>query len=526
MTSPNTPAPRSRSTSIPTALARILLLGGTLAVTVFFAPVLVGQQNWLWLAVLLISAAGIFLLYSTERFIPGKYLFPGTFFLIVFLITPIALTVGYSFTNFGDGTRGTKEEAISSIVGNSVQQTEGSPRYNLTIATTGNPTEGPFELYLVAPATGQAFVGSHEQPLTPLGSDEVTVVDNFVTGVDDATILEPREINNAFAEISKIAVEVDETRAIRALGVNQAYEGTFVLQYDEATDTIANTQTGDTYTVGAVGGSEYFVDENGERAFSQSWLQNVGLANYERLFSNANISGQFLKALGWTLFFAAGSMVLTFVAGLLLALTLNDDRVRGKRLYRSFLLLPYAVPGFIALLIWSNFYNRDFGLINDLLGTGINWLGDPTLAKVAVLLTNLWMGFPYMFLVCTGALQSIPDDVKEAARIDGASPLQATIKIISPLLLVAVAPLLVANFAFNFNNFNAIELLTGGGPFPAGEYTRGATDILISMVYRIAFGGSGADFGFAAAVSVCLFGLTGIIAALQFRLTRGFEDVN
>ncbi|HLR96774.1 MAG TPA: ABC transporter permease subunit [Jiangellaceae bacterium] len=519
-------ARRSRSTSLSAIIARVLVLGGTLAVTIFFVPVLLGQQNWLWLTVLLVSAGAIFLLYSTRRFVPGKYLFPGTFFLVVFLITPIVLTVGYSFTNFGDGTRGTKEEAIASIVGNSVEQTEDSPRYALTIATTGSPIDGPFEFYLVDPGTGETFVGSLDQPLTPVAADEVSLVDGRVTEVEGATILSPREVNSAYEEIEQIAVQVDENSAIRALGVNQAFQGTTVLRYDEATDSITNTQTGEVFTVGRVGDSEYFVDQNGERAFSQSWLQNIGTANYERLFTNASIGGQFLTALGWTLVFAVGSMVLTFVVGLFLALSLNDDRLRGRRFFRSFLLLPYAVPGFIALLIWSNFYNRDFGLINDLLGTSLNWLGDPTLAKAAVLLTNLWMGFPYMFIVCTGALQAIPDEVKEAARIDGATALQTTIKIISPLLLVAVAPLLVANFAFNFNNFNAIELLTGGGPFPAGEYTRGATDILISMIYRIAFGGSGADFGFAAAVSVCLFVLTGVIAALQFRITRVLENVN
>lgn len=212
--------------------------------------------------------------------------------------------------------------------------------------------------------------------------------------------------------------------------------------------------------------------------------------------------------------------------GAFLALVLNDDRLKGKRLYRSFLLLPYAVPGFISLLIWSNFYNKDFGLINNLLHLDINWLGDPTMAKVAVLLTNLWMGFPYMFIICTGALQSIPEDIKEAARIDGASRFQTTVRVIAPLLLVAVAPLLVSSFAFNFNNFNAIQLLTGGGPFGQGEYTAGGTDILISMIYRIAFGGSGADFGFASAVSVALFFITGLLAALQFRATRVLEDFN
>ncbi|MGO3313149.1 MAG: ABC transporter permease subunit, partial [Brachybacterium tyrofermentans] len=286
------------------------------------------------------------------------------------------------------------------------------------------------------------------------------------------------------------------------------------------------SQTDEEFTVGKVGDSEYFVDADGKRAFSQSWLQNVGGSNYERLFTNAGIAKQFGAAFVWTLIFALGSVLLTFVVGFALALVLNDERMRGRRLYRSVLLMPYAVPGFISLLVWSNFYNRDFGLINETLGLHLDWMGDPTLAKAAVLLTNLWMGFPYMFIVSTGALQAIPNDVTEAARMDGASRLQTTLKVVTPLLMVAVAPLLVASFAFNFNNFNAIQLLTEGGPFLPGEYTRGGTDILISMIYRIAFGGSGADFGFASAVSVALFALTGVLAAIQFRFTNVLEDVN
>ena len=242
--------------------------------------------------------------------------------------------------------------------------------------------------------------------------------------------------------------------------------------------------------------------------------------------TGTTLRGGFLSIFAWNLGFAALSVVTTFVLGMLLALLFNDERLKGRRLYRSILLMPYAVPGFIALLVWSNFYNQDFGLINTTLGINVNWLGDPTMAKVAVLLTNLWMGFPYMFIVSTGALQAIPGDVMEAARMDGANRFQTTMRVVTPLLLVAVAPLLVASFAFNFNNFNAIQLLTEGGPFLPGEYTRGGTDILISMIYRIAFGGSGADFGFASAVSVALFVLTGILAAIQFRFTNILEDVN
>ena len=525
MTSTHAPVHRTRSTSVPAMVTRILVLGITLAVTVFIAPVLISQQSWMWLTVLLLSAAGIFALYSTKRFVPGKYLFPGTFFLSIFLILPIILTVGYSFTNYGDGTRGTKEQAIGSIVANSVQQSPDAPRYAMTVATTGTAAEGPFELFLVDPDDGTVYRGDTENALEEVPAGDVTVAEGRVTDVDGLTVLNAAEVNAVYNDLIELTVPVDDSSAVRPLGVNQAFVGTTVLQYDEGADTITDTATGEVYTVGLIGDEEYFVDSDGQRAFSQSWLQSVGISNYERLFTNPTVAGQFFSAFVWTLVFAAGSVLLTFALGFALALILNDQRLKGRRIYRSILIMPYAIPGFISLLVWSNFYNQEFGLINQTLGLNLNWFGDPTLAQTAVLLTNLWMGFPYMFIVSTGALQAIPKELTEASRMDGASPFQATSKIVLPLLLVAVAPLLVSSFAFNFNNFNAIELLTGGGPFPDGS-GRGSTDILISMVYRIAFGGSGADFGFASAVSVCLFILTGVLAAIQFRFTNVLEDVN
>lgn len=525
MTSTQAPAHATRSSSTPALLLRVLFLGVVLAATIWIVPALIGLGQWMWVAVVVLSAVAIFVLYSTKRFIPGKYIFPGTFFLVVFLITPILLTVGYSFTNFGDGTRGTKEQAITSITANSVQQSPDGKRYQMAVGTKGDPTAGPFELFLVDPEDQKVYSGSSEEELAPVDPDDVTVKDGRVTAADGYTILTPRQINAAGQEIQKVAVPVDDTSAIRMLTANQAFEGTTTMRYDEQSDTFTSTTTGETYSVKKIGDSEYYVDSQG-KPLPQSWLQPVGFSNYKQLLTNGKIASQFAAAFGWTLVFAGGSVLLTFLVGFALALILNDERLKGRRIYRSILLMPYAVPGFIALLTWSNFYNRDFGLINQTLHLHLNWFGDPTLAKVAVLLTNLWMGFPYMFIVCTGALQAIPGDVKEAARMDGASPLQATARVIMPLLLVAVSPLLVASFAFNFNNFNAIQLLTGGGPFAAGEYTRGGTDILISMIYRQAFGGSGADFGFASAMSVALFVLTGILAALQFRFTNALEDVN
>ena len=154
-------------------------------------------------------------------------------------------------------------------------------------------------------------------------------------------VLDMREVNAAYNELQQLAVPVDDTSAIRPLSVNQAFVGTTVLQYDEERDVIVDTASGTEYSVAKVGDTEYFVGEDGRPAFSQSWLQNVGTKNYERLFTNSNIASQFLGAFTWTLVFAAGSVLSTFILGFALALILNDERLKGRRLYRSILLMPY-----------------------------------------------------------------------------------------------------------------------------------------------------------------------------------------
>lgn len=523
---PQTSPRREKRTTLITLIVKILFLGSVASIAIWLVPLLVRFEMWVWLGVVLAASVAIFTIYLTKRFIPGKYIFPGTFFLSVLLIVPVAMTVNYSLTNYADGARGSRDAAVRSIIGNSVMQTPDSPIYNLAIGTRYSAETGPFSFFLVDRAQPESPVkhGSADETLSLFDGD-VSVVDGQVTSAEGYTLLSPREINAAFGAIRETVVLVDDTSAIRVQGINTAFQGRATLVWDEATATITDALTGETFTPGLVGSSYFFVDGDGNRAFSQGWLQHIGFDNYARLFGDQNIRSQFLDALVWTIVFAFGSVFLTFVVGYFLATTLNDPRLRFRRTIRSFLLLPYAVPGFISILVWSSFFNRDFGLINEMLGTSLNWLGDPTLARIAVLVTNTWLGFPYMFIVCTGALQSIPADVTEAAEIDGATGLQRSLRITMPLLLVAVAPLLVASFAFNFNNFNLIELLTGGGPFQPGQFTRGSTDILISMIYRIAFGGSGADFGFASAVSVMLFVITGVIAAMQFRLTRRLEDI-
>jgi arabinogalactan oligomer/maltooligosaccharide transport system permease protein len=179
----------------------------------------------------------------------------------------------------------------------------------------------------------------------------------------------------------------------------------------------------------------------------------------------------------------------------------------------------------MSILIWGGMFDTEFGAINALLGTKIAWFLDPMFARVAVIVVNLWLGFPYFYLISNGALQAIPGELAEAAIIDGASNRQVFWQITLPLLLKILTPLLIASFAFNFNNFNLIFLLTGGGPRNDldGEIA-GATDILISYTYRIAFGSQTQDLGLASAVSVVIFIIVAAISLYGVRRSKVLEE--
>lgn len=244
------------------------------------------------------------------------------------------------------------------------------------------------------------------------------------------------------------------------------------------------------------------------------------------------MSGPFGRVFAWTVTFAALSVITTFVLGLTLAVLLNDPYLKFRQLYRVLVIVPYAVPAFISILVWKGLLNVNLGIINHVLmqlfHLKIPWFSDPMWAKVAIILVNLWLGYPYMMIVSLGALQSIPGELYEAALVDGASWWQRFSKITLPLLLMPLAPLLIGSFAFNFNNFTLIYLLTGGGPpIPGAQTPAGATDILLSYTYNLAFkGGVGNQYGLAAAVSMIIFLIIATISAINFRFTGALEDLS
>jgi arabinogalactan oligomer/maltooligosaccharide transport system permease protein len=513
---------RPGSTTTTGLLVKIVLLGLVLAIAIFAAFPLIGQRQWLGLALVIGVTALLFWIYLSPRRIPAKYLIPGTLFLLAFQVFPVLYTMSTAFTNFGDAHRGSKEDAIRAIEGASITKVEGSTDYRLSIATQGDPITGDIVFLLSDPETRASQVGTPDG-LEPLPADGLQFSpEGNITEAPGYTILTIGAAGAREEDLAEFSVPTPNG-AIVAAGLTRAFEGAPQRAYDAACDCIRDSETGQTWTADDSQG--FFVDADGEN-LAQGWQINVGLRNFVDVVTDPLIAKYFFRTLIWNFAFAALTVAITFALGLLVAIVLNHERLRGQRMYRSLLILPYAMPAFAMLLLWRDMFNTDFGLINRMFNSEVNWFGKPLTAMLAVLLVQLWMGYPYMFLVCTGALQSIPGDLKEAASVDGAKPVHAFRTIIFPLLLVALAPLMIASFAFNFNNFNAIYMVSEGGPFPPDNPQIGATDILITYTYRLAFGGQGAQYGFAAAVSVFIFLIVAVISIVGFRRTRALEEVN
>ncbi|MCC6799994.1 MAG: ABC transporter permease subunit, partial [Anaerolineae bacterium] len=310
--------------------------------------------------------------------------------------------------------------------------------------------------------------------------------------------------------------------------------------YDEKQNTFVDQDTGALYR--AINGTFTLVRnsvsadviEDLPTTLSPGYYKIIGFDHFKRLFTDQRLRGPFVRIFLWTIAHAFLAVVTTFSLGLSFALLLNDKLIPGRKVWRSLILIPYAIPSFISTLVWRGLLNPRLGLINDFLerilgeGNAPGWYSDPMWAKAGILLIQLWLGFPYMMLICTGALQSIPQDMYEAAEVDGANSWQRFRNLTLPLLLVAVGPLLIASFAYNFNNFTVIELFNQGGPPIANSSVpAGHTDILITYTYEQAFGsGGGTNYAFASAITLVIFLLVAAITIFNYRFTRSWEETS
>lgn len=511
-------------TSLLPRLFGLALLVAVDAFLIWFISQLIPLGYYPLAAAIIVIAVFVNIVVLVKKAYPLRWMVVGLVLMGLFTIYPILFTIWVSFTNYGEGHLITKQQAIDQILRVTyLPETGRSYRW-----TAFQSPDGEYALWLID-AEGQGYLALPGEPLAqpPPGEMGVGALDEN----DIPEAIEGYRRLNAFqaaADQNLTSIQFgEEGKTIQIRSPREAAELQPLYEYDAEQDAMINQQTG----IGYKNLRGTFTSSSGQ-ALRPGFVENVGWTNFREFFISPALRGPLVRIIAWNFAFAFFSLLLNFSLGLAIAVLFNDPRFPLKKLIRSLLILPYTVPALITILIWRGMLNPELGVIDrfleGLFGWAPPWFTDPTWAKIAILLVNLWLSYPYFMLISSGALQSIPEDIYAAAQVDGASPWQQFWHITLPLLLVAVGPLLVASFTFNFNNFNLIYLFNGGGPPMAGTPTpAGHTDILISYVYNLAFSGStGVNYGFASAITIIIFLIVGAITLFQFRYTRMWEEVS
>ena len=502
---------------------KIALFIKVIVVTLFVSVLLLlaqsafAQEEYVIAAFLVIAVLLLGVTYLTKVSVPLKFFIPGILLLTAFVVGPILYTVAMSGFNYKTGNIISKEEAIVQIKVRGIEPAPSGLTFDIKLGTV----EGKPAILASDINTPEYFISTLEERIPLVGSSLTLNEYGVAVEAPNFTPLTESEFSTADKLFTGSRFTFDDKYFIALEGFEAGVVSQQILEFDPQSDQFRNLLTGAIYTDNGRG--NYALTDDKNAILEPGWRAPIWFENYSNIITDSRVREPLIRVFIWTVLFALLTVLTTFALGLLLALALNKP-IRGRRIYRSILVLPYAMPSVMSILIWGGMFNTEFGAINTLLGTNIAWFSDPNFARVAVILVNLWLGFPYFYLISSGSLQAIPSELMEAAAIDGANPRQIFRKITLPLLLQILSPLLIASFAFNFNNFNLIYLLTGGGPRNEldGEIA-GATDILISYTYKIAFGTGTQDLGLASAISLIIFLLVASISLYSLRKSKVLE---
>ena len=474
----------------------------------------------------------IILLITVSFLIPKlrhlKWMSIGLSAWLLFSIFPILFTIYNGFTNYGDGHLISKALAIEQISKQKyLPETGKSYEWVAFRSDTNDYLLWLKDTYGNTTIVRMVDADAEEHTL------EVIPGENGIGELDDKGV--PKTIVG-YTRLNKITASTDANltnilfgeadRTIQVRSPSEAAELLPLYEYDPDTNIFTDVRDGKTFR--EIEGTWTATDGT---KLIPGYTEIIGFDNFVEFATSPGLRGPLVIIVVWNFIFATMSLVLTFGLGLLIAVIYSDPNFKGKKILRSLLLIPYTIPSLITILIWRGMLNPDLGIVNRILeatlGISPDWFNNRYLARIAILIVNTWLGYPYWMLVTSGALQSIPTDIYEAAEVDGATGWQRFWRITLPLLLVSVGPLMISSFIFNFNNFNLIyAFINGGPPIPTATTTAGYSDIIISYVYNLAFAsGRGIQYGYASAISFMLFILIAVMALTQFRLTNMWEEV-
>jgi len=523
-----------------TIAALVAGLGGYAAVMMYAG----GAQVFAVLDVLVVSI-GLYVFLNRKTY-AQRYIFPGVAGIVVFIIFPLAYTIWIAFTNYSEAHLLSLEQARDYHLKKTYRAAGGEFDFTLL-------EEEDHRFRLLLKQGTQAFI-SPPIALMDNKTRELAIRAGEVKDRPQVVELQPLK-DKAAGTVAPIRTIIDRRAHLGALdlvlpegGIHLTMSGLrnfaaqkplYSRQPDGAVLTtgtvikdpnlLRNNQTGQLMRPNRATGFYQYIDEQGQfvgEGVPPGFVVGVGWKNFARIMTDPGIQGPFIQIFVWTVIFSAASVAFTAAIGMVMASLVQWEQLRGRGFYRVMLIVPYAIPAFISILVFKGLFNQNFGEINLFLkaafGLKPDWFTSPFLAKVMILIVNTWLGYPYMMILCMGLLKAIPDTLYEASAMDGAGPIQNFFKITVPLLMKPLTPLLIASFAFNFNNFVLIQLLTNGAPdIIAASTPAGTTDLLVTYTYRIAFqGGGGQNYGLASAIATAIFLIVGVLALLNLKVSR------
>jgi len=474
-----------------------------------------------------------FFVYLSNIAFAYRYLFPGLAGMAIFVAFPLVYTVLIGFTNYSSSNLLSFERATAYLL-EQTTAAEGSG-YSFTLHADGaeyrvllaprHEEEDEEDEAKLAALRAASFVSPPLALLKPDQPVDLTLLPLKQASYQPGEALPLSQVLKHRQLLSRLKLKLPDGTLLSYAGVRE-FSPLEPVWKPNGDGSLTQAKTGVVFKPN--GNTGFYESPTGERV-QPGYKVGIGFGNYGRMVNDPDFRGPFFAIFLWTVGFAGLTVVCTLVVGFTLAVLLNWEALRFRGVYRTLLFLPYAVPAFISILVFKGLFNQNFGEINTILSTVLGvrpaWFADPTMAKMMIIIVNTWLGYPYIMVLCTALIKAIPADLYEASAIEGAGPWTNFTKITLPQIIGPLTPLLIASFAFNFNNFVLIALLTNGRPdFLNTKVPAGTTDILVSYTYRIAFQDSGQNFGLAAAISTIIFFLVAMLSMANLRLARVNEE--
>jgi len=438
-----------------------------------------------------------------------RWLAAGLVMAVLFTVYPILYTVYLSYTNMSGGHLLTKAQVVHRL-SEQMYSPEDGGSWEFNVYQKGS------DFMLLLHKDGSFST------IKPEGALEERDFDEPPSKIESYKKMSQAEIMQNLQTLGKLDFGRPPL-VVKIISMQEASVQLPLYSYNSAEDAFTDNRDGDVYR--SVLGT--YTSQSG-KTLAPGYFTGIGWKNYTRFLSNKGYLKPIFGILIWNITFSLFSVLISFGVGMMIALLFED--LKYRRLIRTLLIVPYPIPVLVSIMVWKGLLNENMGLVTtviaNIFGSSPKFFTDLNWTRFALILINVYLSYPYFYVLTSGALKAIPKDLFEAASIDGARPFTVVRRIVIPLVMRILSPLVIASFCFNFNNFTLVWGFNAGLPAMADTAVpMGYSDLLISFIYRLGFSSSNAaDYGFSAAITVMLFILVALMVFFQTVNTKTIKE--